>query len=85
MTRPSRSLLVLACIALAIGVAEPPLEVAWKCRAGFETSEGCVWGRALLPVGRAVGLVIIAPVAFGILSCVRWALQARAGSSRPPV
>jgi hypothetical protein len=83
MTKGSRSLLLLACIALAVGLAEPPIEVAWKCRAGFETSEACVWGKSLFPLGRAVGLVIIAPITFGILMFVRWMWQMRAGGSRP--
>ena len=84
MSRPSRSLLVLGCIALAVGVAEPPLEVAWKCRAGFESSEACVWGRALLPLGRAAGLVIITPITFGVLYCIRRVLQPGARGLQPP-
>jgi hypothetical protein len=76
---------MLACIALAIGLAEPSLEVAWKCRAGFETSEACVWGKSLMPLGRAVGLVVITPLAFGLLLLLRWAWQMRAGRSRPSV
>jgi hypothetical protein len=84
MSRPSRALLVLGCLALAVGLAEPPLEVAWKCRAGFESSEACVWGRAFLPLGRAVGLVIITPVTFAVLYCIRWVRQSRSQGSQPP-
>jgi hypothetical protein len=61
MSGPRRSLVILACIALAIGLVEPSLEVAWKCRTGFETSEACVWGKSLLPLGRAVGIGLVAP------------------------
>ena len=85
MSGPRRSLIILACIALAIGLAEPSLEVAWKCRTGFGTSEACVWGKSLMPLGRAVGLVVITPLTFGALLLVRLIWQTRAGRSRPSV
>jgi hypothetical protein len=85
MNRPRRSIVVLACVALVIGLVEPSLEVAWKCRAGFESSEACVWGKSFLPLGRAVGLVIIAPLAFGVLLLLRSAWRMVAGRSRPSV
>ena len=62
MARPSTSLIVRVLAALAVGVVEPYVELAWKCRAGFESSEACVWGRAFLPLGRVAGLVIVAPL-----------------------
>lgn len=76
MNRPSRSLLVLAALALLIGLLEPSIEVAWKCRSGQETSEACVWGRSFLPLGRALGLVIVAPIAFAVLLALREAWRA---------
>ena len=85
MSGPRRSLMILACIALAIGLSEPYFELAWKCRRGFESSEACVWGKSLLPLGRIVGLGLITPIAFGVLLLVRWAWQARARVSRPSV
>jgi hypothetical protein len=85
MNRPPRAVFIMAAVALAIGLAEPPLEVAWKCRQGFETSEACVWGKSLLPLGRAVGLVLIAPMSFGVLLLVRWVRNARVERSRPSV
>jgi hypothetical protein len=77
MERPTRTLLLMALVALAIGVVEPFAEVAWKCRSGFETSEACVWGRSYLPLGRVAGLVIVAPLAFGMMFLIRWAWAAR--------
>jgi hypothetical protein len=85
MNGPRRSLLILVFIALAIGLAEPPLEIAWKCRTGLEASEACVWGKSYLPLGRVVGLVIISPVSLGILLLGRWGWQSRSGRTRPPV
>ena len=64
--------LVYAAIALLVGVLEPPLEVAWKCRTGFEATEACVWGGALLPVGRVIGVVIIAPITFTVLTGIAY-------------
>jgi hypothetical protein len=69
----------MAVIAIAVGIVEPFAEVAWKCRSGFETSEACVWGRSYLQLGRIVGLVVIAPVAFGVLYFVHRVWRTRAG------
>jgi hypothetical protein len=80
---PRHTLVVLACIALAVGLLEPYLEIAWKCRAGFEASEACVWGKSLMPLGRIAGLDIVAPVTFVALLVIRWAWHARAGMSPP--
>jgi hypothetical protein len=77
MTRPSRAVLICITIALAVGLAEPYVEVAWKCRAGYETSEACVWGRSLLPLGRIAGLLIVAPATFGLLAIVRYVWRQR--------
>jgi hypothetical protein len=43
MRLPTPSLILRLAIGLAVGLVEPYLELAWKCRAGFETSEACVW------------------------------------------
>ena len=56
MSRISSNLVWRLIIALAIGWAEPSIELARKCREGFETSEACVWGRSYLPLSRALGL-----------------------------
>lgn len=76
MNRTTRSRLLRAGIALLVGLAEPPLEVAWKCRAGHEISEACVWGRSLMPLGRIIGLVLIAPLVFGALTLCMHAWRA---------
>ena len=81
MSRPSLPL-ALILVALAVGLVEPSLEVAWKCRAGFESSEACVWGRSYLPLGRVVGLVVVAPLTFGVMMFVRGAWRAWSGRSR---
>ncbi|HVF40389.1 MAG TPA: hypothetical protein VM939_10845 [Gemmatimonadaceae bacterium] len=60
---------------LAVGVAYPYLELAWKRRAGLETSEGCVWGKAYLPLARWLELLIVTPIAFLVLT-----LLARCGT-----
>jgi hypothetical protein len=80
--RPSRSTLLLACLALAIGVVGPSVDVAWKCRAGFETREACVWGKSLLPLSLAVSIFLVTPITFGIL-CLGRAAWRTFGSSRP--
>ena len=55
MTR--RGTLVRALVGgVAIGLAFPLAELALDCR--VRTSEGCVWGRALLPVSLGVGAVL---------------------------
>ena len=53
--------------AILIGVLWPYVELAWKCRAGFESSEGCVWGRSYMPLSRWVEPLIVAPIAFFVL------------------
>jgi hypothetical protein len=60
-------------VALLIGIAEPHVELAWKCRAGFEASEACVWGRAFLPLGRWLAPLFVAPIAFVALTGLAWA------------
>ena len=82
MRRPARSVLIIACIALAIGLIEPSIELAWKCRQGFEISEGCVWGRSYMPLSRILGLLIITPVTFAILMVIRWAWRPKTSPSR---
>lgn len=81
MNRPSNSFLFCAALAIVIGLVEPSIEVAWKCRSGHETSEACVWGRSYLPLSRALGLLVITPVTFAVLLLVRrlW----RSATDRP--
>ena len=84
MRRPSRSTFVLGLTALAVALAQPFVELIWKCRQGFETSEPCVWGKSLLPLTSSVGLIVVAPLLFGVLLFVRalWR-AARAKTSTP--
>ena len=85
IARPSRSVVLRTLVALAIGLSAPFLEVAWKCRAGHETTEACVWGRAYLPVSRTIGLILIAPIAFGVLTLVARLWRSRNRHARPSV
>jgi len=59
--------------ALAIGIAAPHVELAWKCRQGFESSEACVWGRSYLPLTRWLEALIVTPVVFAVLVFLSWA------------
>src|SRR5688500_941143 len=68
MKLPSNSLLLCAALAIVIGLVEPSIEVAWKCRGGHETSEACTWGRSYLPLSRALGLLVVAPLALAFCS-----------------
>ena len=56
----------LVC-AVLIGVLWPHVELLWKCRAGFEHSEACVWGRSYMPLSRWLEPLIAAPIAFFVL------------------
>ena len=83
MNRPSNSLLVCAALAIIIGLLEPSIDLAWKCRSGQEASEACVWGRSYLPLARALGLLVVAPLAFGALLLVRRVWRATRPESPP--
>ena len=73
-----RSVWLRAIFALAVGIAWPYLEIRWKCRAGFEASEACVWGKAYFPLARWIEPLIIAPLLFLVFT-----LAARLWRSRP--
>ncbi len=73
-----RSLIVRFVVALAIGVAFPYVELAWKCRESSGHSEACVWARAYFPLSRWVEPIIVTPIAFVVLT-----LLVRAVSRRP--
>lgn len=80
-----RSLLFRFVLAVAIGIAFPFLELAWKCRDGVQGSEACVWGKAYLALSLWVEPLIIAPIAFLLLTVLA-RLRARGprDSPRPP-
>ena len=59
---------VRLAVAALIGVSVPLAELALACR--VPVSEACVWGKALLPVSLGVGLVVVGPIAFAILSAL---------------
>jgi hypothetical protein len=60
-------------IALVVGIVEPHVEIAWKCRGALATSEPCVWGRSLLPLGLWIAPIVIAPVLFACLVVLTYA------------
>ena len=55
-------------IALAAGVVAAFGELALDCRR--PDSEGCVWGRVYLPLSLGVGLLVVAPAAYALLTLV---------------
>jgi hypothetical protein len=69
----TRRAFVRIVLAVVIGLVEPHVEIVWKCRSGFEASEACVWARSLLPLGRVVAPLVVAPVALIILLALEWA------------
>jgi hypothetical protein len=84
MRRPSRSTVVLALAALVIALSQPFVEVIWHCREGYKATEGCVWGKSLLPLTVGIGLFLIAPIVFGVLCLIRAAWQSFTARSLPP-
>jgi hypothetical protein len=84
MRRPSRSTVVLGLVALVVAMSQPFVEVMWHCRAGYESSEGCVWGKSLLPLTAGVGLILVAPIVFGVLCLIRAAWRTFTTKSSPP-
>lgn len=84
MHRPSRSTVVLGIAALVVALSQPFLEVIWHCREGYKSTEACVWGKSLLPLTVGIGLIVIAPIVFGVLCLVRAAWQTFAARSTPP-
>lgn len=63
---------VRAVIALAIGLAEPYIEIAWKCRQGFESTEACVWGKSFFSLAQWLVPLIVTPVVYVVLSLIAW-------------
>ena len=61
-----RDVWLAAALSIAIGLAEPYVELAWKCRAGFEAMEPCVWGKAYFRVAQVATIVILSPLLFGL-------------------
>ena len=84
MPRPSRSTAILGIAALIIALSQPFAEVIWHCREGYKASEACVWGKSLLPLTVGIGLVVVAPIVFGVLCLIRAAWQTFATKSLPP-
>ena len=50
------ALLIALAVGVLVALGVPFGELWYKCRE--PTSEGCVWGKALLPVSLAVGAVL---------------------------
>ena len=53
-------------VALVVGLGAPLGELALDCRR-YE-SEGCMWGRAYLPFSLGIGLLVFAPIMYGLLT-----------------
>jgi hypothetical protein len=84
MRRPSRSTFLLGLAALVIALSQPFIEVMWKCRQGFESSEACVWGKSLFPLTAGIGLILVTPIVFGVLCVIRAAWRTFTMKSSPP-
>jgi hypothetical protein len=84
MRRPSTTTVVLGLVALVIALSQPFIEVIWNCRDGYQSSEGCVWGKSLLPLTAGIGLVLVAPIVFGVLCLIRAAWRTFTMKSSPP-
>ena len=61
-----------AVLALVIGLAEPYIEISWKCRRGFESTEACVWGKSYFSLAQWLVPLIVTPVVFVALSLMAW-------------
>lgn len=84
MSRPSRSTLLLGLAAVVVALSQPLIEMTWNCREGYASSEACVWGKSLLPLTLGVGLVLVAPIVFGVLCFIRAAWRTFTTQSSPP-
>jgi hypothetical protein len=60
-----RDIWLAVALSVGIGLIEPYVELAWKCRAGLEQSEACVWGRAYFRAAQLATLLILTPLLFG--------------------
>lgn len=75
-------------VAVSIGIGGPLLELAFKCR--DRISEGCVWGKAYLPLNMGLYFLLIGlPVAFAMHLLMRKRDRKRkeaaeAKATRPP-
>jgi hypothetical protein len=62
---PLASLLIALAAGAAIGAAYPYIEIALACRA--PASEACVWGKAYFSLTLTVSLVLLGPLAAGVV------------------
>ena len=71
-------------LAAGVGILYPYLELLWKCRAGFKTSEACVWGKSYFPLSRIIEPIIIVPIVFLILVAIHylWRLRSRSAEGK---
>jgi len=59
------SVLVAVAAGAAVGFAYPYLELALAC--STPASEACIWGRAYFSLTLTVSLVVIGPIAAGVV------------------
>jgi hypothetical protein len=75
------SLLLALCAGAAIGVGYPYVEIALACRE--PASEACVWGKAYFSLTLTVSLVLLGPVAAGVVyALLAWLRRRREGMQR---
>lgn len=63
-------------LAVSLGALAPYAELAWKCRAGFEQSEACVWGKSYLSLTRWLEPLLLAPFLFLAFTVIAMAWRA---------
>lgn len=69
-----RSLLTATAVGVLVGIGYPLLALWRNCRR--PASEGCVWGKAYLPLSLGIGVVValvVAAVAYALLQA--WATR----------
>ena len=84
MRRPSRSTFLLGVTALVLALGQPMVEVLWRCRQGLKSSEQCVWGKSLLSLTMGIGLIVVAPLLFGVLLLIRGLWRSARATTSPP-
>jgi hypothetical protein len=63
-TRRSATVIASA-VGLLVGIGYPLIDIAIACRA--PASEACVWGKAYLSLTFGVSIIVLAPIAAGLV------------------